>query len=1197
MRPGDVIADRFEVVSLASAGGMGTVYSALDRQTGVRAALKMLQSCGEQYARLFDREARVLAELSHPAIVRYIAHGSTAEGDMYLAMEWLEGEDLAERLANGPLAVDEGILLGLKASDAMAAAHARSIVHRDIKPSNLFLREREVEHVKLLDFGVARSRGGTRPATLTGVIVGTPGYIAPEQALGAKELDPRVDVFSLGCVLFECFAGRPAFEGEHVMVLLSRILLGDAPRLRTHVAGIPEELDELVAKMLAKDPKERPADGAEVHARVAAIAARYAAQPRASSVAQAPPRRAVEADTWPAMLPKPAAAPPADPEEEDSTIEASAAELPPEIVPTLLGEPGVFVARERELAAIEAAMEHAFSSRSPRALLVTGASGGGKSRLRAEVLRRLRSREESVAVWSARGDTIGADSPFRGLSALLWRGLGLPPRGAASPRKPRLERRVATAVKRLAAEHDVRRIAEFIGEIVGISFGRDGVALRAARQDALLMGDQMKRAFEDWTSLVAAERPLLIVLDDLQWLDRATIAFLELALRSIKDRPVFVLAFAQPDVHTRFPSLWGGAATELALSRLSYDESLQLIRSALRLDTSPSAPRRARHFAKWGTTVTPDDIDAIALGAGGNPHRIEEMLRAMAFGVGDPMDGEVRVRVEALPDEPRRRLSAASVFGLSFSEDELSAVVKDATDTIELTAWVGARQWLLELGRQELLLALGPTLSKEHAFRHPAVRDAAYALLSEEDRVFYHRRAAEYLERVGHAEPGVLAHHFEQGGEPRRAAGYAVLGAERALAAHDHAAVLAWVERGIRDGAEGELYGTLMLLATEAHKWLGDNRRALESAEEALTALPRGSSLWYGAIAEVALAAGNLAALDRLDLVYELLRAVRQEGELGSALVIAEARVALQLLYAGRHDLGEALLAPAERELTLYAQRDPEVMASVHRVRAFRAMFAGDPGTSVAEFHAATQAFEAVGDLRNACVQQVNMGYATIELGAYDQAEHALRSALATAERLGLDNLTTFARHNLGLALARQGQLYEARTIETQALDAFVRQGLRRLEGGSRIYLAMILALGGDNAGAEAQAQLAVEVLSGHPPARAQALATLARILVLAGRLDEAVAPATEAMELLEALGGIEEGESLVRLEHAVAINAVGGRFAARRAILAARDRLLARAEKIQDPAWRQSFLTRVPENARTLTLARSWAPHSRPYE
>lgn len=156
---------------------------------------------------------------------------------------------------------------------------------------------------------------------------------------------------------------------------------------------------------------------------------------------------------------------------------------------------------------------------------------------------------------------------------------------------------------------------------------------------------------------------------------------------------------------------------------------------------------------------------------------------------------------------------------------------------------------------------------------------------------------------------------------------------------------------------------------------------------------------------------------------------------------------------------------------------------------------------------------------------------------------------------------------------------------------------MRRLEGGSRIYLAMILALGGDTEGAEAQVRQAIDVLSGHPPARAQALATLARILVLAGRPDDAVAPATEAMELLEAHGGIEEGESLVRLEHAVALNAAGGRFAARRAILAAQERLLERAGRIQDPAWRQSFLTRVPENARTLTLARSWAPHSRPYE
>ncbi len=1201
MRPGDVIADRFEVVSLASAGGMGTVYSALDRSTGVRAAVKMLHAFGSEYVSLFDREARVLAELSHPGIVRYIAHGSTADGDMYLAMEWLEGEDLAERLLGGALGIDETLVLAQKVSEAMAAAHARGIVHRDIKPSNLFLREREADKVKLLDFGVARSRAGTRPATLTGAIVGTPGYIAPEQALGAKELDPRADIFSLGCVLFECLTGRPAFEGEHVMVLLSRILLGDAPRVREVRADVPEAFDALVSRMLSKDPKSRPADGSELREELQAVEASWG--PRAPSLATASraARRAGEADTLPVAIPRPHVDASADGtagDEEDSTVESVVEAAVVSTTPQLLGEPAPFVARTREIAAIEAALALAARETTPRAMFITGPPGIGKSRLLAEIAQRFWSRSDGPTVWRGNGDPIGASSPFRMITGLLHRALGLPPKAPSGGRKPRLERHIFSRVQRRISGPEQRRVAEFLGEIMGIPFAHGGsVALRAARQDARLMGDQMKRAFEDWVRVVAQGRPLVILLDDVQWADRPSLDLLDLVLRNGAGTQVLIVAFAQPDVHTRHPNLWAGTIpSEVSLGRLSTAESELLVRKALHLEGDDEASRRrTRVFAKFGTTVGPDEISSIVQGAGGNPQRLEEMLRAVVFGVGDRVDGDVAARIAALPNEARRRLEAASVFGLEHSEDGVTAVLKDTTDTIALSAWVGSRQWLLELMRQELIAQTGAPIAKEYAFRHPLVRAAAYASIPNHERAYLHRRAAEWLERSGTIDPGVMATHFERAGEPRRAAGYAGLAAERSLEAHDYEAVLAWVDQGIQDGAEGDLHGTLMILATEAHKWLGAHERALESAQTALATLPRGSPLWYSAVAEVALAAGNIGNLDRLELAHTLIASARAEGEAGPALVIAEARVALQLLYAGRHDAADMLLGPVDQALSAVAQRDPEVMASVHRVRGFRAMFSGDAGTSAAEFHAAARAFETVGDLRNACIQQVNVGYATIELGAYDQAERALRQALASAERLGLESLTAFARHNLGLALARQGQLYEARAIETQALEAYERQGVRRMAGGSRIYLAMILALGGDVVGAEQHLRLAIEGLGGHPPARAQALATLARVLVLAGRAEEAVGPATEALDLLESIGGIEEGESLVRLEHAVALNATGNRFAARKAILAARDRLLERAQRIQDPDWRQSFLTQVPENARTITLAKAWAPHASP--
>src|SRR5438132_8475729 len=126
-------------------------------------------------------------------------------------MEWLEGEDLKQRLARGPLALEAAILCTRRAAEALAAAHARGVVHRDVKPGNLFLPGGEVGALKVIDFGIARLAGAAS-LTRSGTLVGTPGYMAPEQAgLLAAEVGARADVFALGCVLFECLAGRPAF--------------------------------------------------------------------------------------------------------------------------------------------------------------------------------------------------------------------------------------------------------------------------------------------------------------------------------------------------------------------------------------------------------------------------------------------------------------------------------------------------------------------------------------------------------------------------------------------------------------------------------------------------------------------------------------------------------------------------------------------------------------------------------------------------------------------------------------------------------------------------------------------------------------------------------------------------------------------------------------------------------------------------
>ncbi|MFO0674402.1 MAG: protein kinase [Polyangiaceae bacterium] len=264
MQSGVVVGDRFVVEAYAGAGGMGAVYRARDTRTGDVVALKVLAEGGND--RRFKLEAELLAELEHPAIVRYVAHGETRDGQSFLAMEWLDGEDLRTTLATRRLTMAEVRAAAIRVAEALAAAHVRGVVHRDIKPANLFLPGGDVARLKVLDFGIARtSRAGVfestqLPMTRTGVVMGTVGYMSPEQASGETRVDTRADTFALGCVLFECITGKPAFSGPNAFAVLAKVLLEESPRPRLFEPSVPPDLDELVSRMLAKDPSNRPRD-------------------------------------------------------------------------------------------------------------------------------------------------------------------------------------------------------------------------------------------------------------------------------------------------------------------------------------------------------------------------------------------------------------------------------------------------------------------------------------------------------------------------------------------------------------------------------------------------------------------------------------------------------------------------------------------------------------------------------------------------------------------------------------------------------------------------------------------------------------------------------------------------------------------------------------------------------------------------
>ncbi len=274
MRPGEVVAERFAIQHLAGTGGMGAVYKALDRLTGEVVALKTLTGASPDSRDRLAREGQALAQLRHPHVVRYVTHGATPQGEPFVAMDWVEGETLGRRLQREGLTARAGLLLGARLAEALAYAHERGVLHRDVKPGNVMLRGGAPADPVLVDFGVARLEAGYASLTQTGMMIGTPTYMAPEQARGARDVDRRADVFALGCLLFRCLAGRVPFEGEDALAVLAKVLLDDPPRLGTLRPDLPLEVDDLIHAMLAKERDDRPADAREIAARLAALAER-----------------------------------------------------------------------------------------------------------------------------------------------------------------------------------------------------------------------------------------------------------------------------------------------------------------------------------------------------------------------------------------------------------------------------------------------------------------------------------------------------------------------------------------------------------------------------------------------------------------------------------------------------------------------------------------------------------------------------------------------------------------------------------------------------------------------------------------------------------------------------------------------------------------------------------------------------------
>ncbi len=1295
--PISTVADRYELLEPAGTGGMGTVYRARDLETGDEVALKVLHVARSDHLARFQRETQILRHLNHPGIVRYLADGVLPDGRSWLAMTWLDGITLAERLRAGPLPLADALAVTQRLAEALRALHQVDLVHRDIKPHNIFLVGARVTDLRLLDFGLARTLDATR-VTATGAVVGTPSYMAPEQATGGA-VDARSDVFAIGCVLYACLVGEPPFHSDRVLAILAKIVFEDAPTLRTRCPAASPGLERLLGELLAKDAALRPRDAGAVVDLLAALdegrepvhgaddtvegpaittgerrfvsvvvrgapedgsgdataatrtaaarpdvdvehaLARYGARLVAladgsrvavlSGAFQRPTEQAVAAVQCAGVLREAepgrpvavatgwgdlgGALPVGDVVDRAVAMvhapetgafvrldEATAGlvrshfvvidalpgvlavdprrrpvrqEGPSVLAPSraLLGRDTPCLGRDREVDLLMRQWQEARDEGAASAVLVVGGAGMGKSRLLAELWRRLEEAGAPPALLVARGDPLAGASPFALLAEALRRLAGLRGGDSAARRRERLARLVADVDPGERA-----RVEAFLGELLGLPAPAPDREVIAARRDALLMGDQIRAAWLTWLEAQTRRAPLLVVVEDLHWGDAASVRLLDAALDALRDAPWMIVALARPELRERFGDrgLWPDRdVTELTLGPLRKRWARQLVLSAL----GDQVPERERL------------TEMVSL-AEGNTFYLEELIRAHARGDVDRAPDSVlsmaQHRLAGLDVDARRVLRAASVLGRRFWLGAVEALTGTGDPAVA--------RWLDALVHDEVLSRRADAGGRfegqiEYLFRHDLLQEAAYAMLPEDDRRTGHRLAAEWLVCAGESDAARLALHLERGGELTVALERYGEAARDALARSDVAGADAHVEAAVRCGAAGLALGQLRGLQARVGYWLDDPELQHRAARAATTHLPEGSAEHLAATEQLVISLGRLHRARELEaLGTTLLDATTPIAQV--ALARARARASIRLILVGHEDLAARLLAAVVAQTAASPLADPSARALVLQAQSVSAAHIDEDLEAASDFdeRAATE-LRAAGDLRGLTDQLANLSYTYALAGQWADAASSAREARQLGERLQIPSVVGHANHNLGPALAGLGRLEEARVAEQAAVDWFGACADVRLDAGSRCYLADILMQLGRLGEARLVAASAVARLHEVPTLRAFALAVLADVELASGRAEAALASASAGMQIFEETGGLEHGELLLRVVHADALHRTGEQDEALDRLSEAAEILARQAAAFADPARRRAYVEAVPAHARIGRLRQSW--------
>jgi serine/threonine protein kinase len=1084
----------YRLVEYLGRGGVALVFRAVHVETGQAVALKAVRTASEGLMASVRRELHALRTIRHPGVVR-VFDGGVSEGRPWYSMELLEGGTLREHLKStarsaisetteGPgslmpnatvdtLIGDVGFqpyaagvirppswtalpvapALGGETAwflavirrlcEPLAYIHGEGFVHRDLKPSNIFVRTDGAP--VLMDFGLAwivQQEGGREALSIDAARGGTIAYMAPEQARGER-MDARGDLFSLGCILYEATTGRVPFEARSRRELVAAHEQPLRPPSRL-VEGLRPELEALIVGLLERNPRDRIGHASDV----AAILDDLGAAPPAS---EGTPRSRAKAYLY---------------------------------RPELVGRGALL---EEALGRVAGLAE----GRGGMAL-VAGESGIGKTSFAAEVARRAGAQgarvvtSECVAVGVAEGRGLRQGGPLYPLAKLLQ---------AVADRcvvegAPFTERTLGARAKILAtAEPSLR-------EVPGIA---------AYPEPAEVPGEAARRrlidALVETVSAFAADRPTLVVLDDLQWADDLTLAFLaSLSERYLQHTPVFILATYRSEEST--PDL----------ERLSAAPHVATLRLG-RLDESAIGTMSADMMGQRGVSRAL----AAFLGSesSGNPFFVAEYLRAAVdaallfrdergrwqqagggvaldrLGLPRTLQALVTRRLESLSPASRRLAEVAAVLGREIETEVLGAVAVETGAASDEGAFDDELRTLLV--RQVLETVPGGSVR----FVHDKLREIAYAALAPERRRALHSTAAMLLEARHRARDtlargaAILAHHFEQAGDAPRAIFYFDKAGEAAHDMHANQEAVRLLERA--RALESGGVATSAVTRARRERMLGLNALALGNVKEALVRL-----------GDAAGRAGRPWPRTRLGVVLQ--SALGLGGELFRRWLQVESP-------------REGAPAGERRELLLEAARAYERLLVVHYYAT------GDMAAVVLSATVNMGLAERAG---GASAERA-LGYATFAamcaLLPFDWiARSYCDRALSVARESGDDLATTWVRMNVALV-----HLQAARWPEMSAELEEVRRIARRIgfhrrweEASSQFSTARLLAGRLDDAAA-LNAELSSAIERADPQTKCWAIVRDAELHLLKGRPAAALEAAREGERLCEQALGVAE--------------------------------------------------------------------------